>query len=155
MPQFIEQTTDGNTITTNSGGSPDARTNLAENDSFSQEEEESRRFHAEFTQYLGGRVPSPELIEAVRLISLKDKRIKELEDLTGANSNEQINSELYLPAKIAQKIHDIIDINRTVGITEIDFILRHDGSQILAVESLNGVNPNSAVNRTMHDEVND
>jgi hypothetical protein len=160
--QLVEQTIDGNIISTatssdssNSGGSSGARTNPAENDSFCQEEEESRRFHAEFTQYLGGRVPSPEIIEAVRLISLKDKRIKELEDLTGANSNEQINSELYLPAKIAQEIHDIIDINRTAGTTETDFILRHDGSQILAVESLNGVNPNSAVNRMMHDEVDD
>lgn len=138
--QLIEQTTDGNIITTtNSSGSSGAGTNLAENDSFSREEEESRRFQGELSRQLGERTPSPELIEAMRIISSRDQRIKELEDLTGVNSNRQTNSELYLPAKIAQKIYDIIDINTSTGMTETDFIIRHDGSQIVAVEILNGI----------------
>jgi hypothetical protein len=113
MSQLIEQTTDGNIITTNtststnnSDSSSGDRTNLAVNDSFSQKEEESRKFQGELVQQLGERTPSPELIEATKIISLKDQRIKELEDLTRANSNEQINSELYLPAKFAQEIYD-------------------------------------------------
>ena len=156
-PQIIEQTTDGNIITTtslgnNSGsGSSGARTNLAENDSFGQEEEESRRFHAELAQQLGERTPSPELIEATKIISLKDQRIKELEDSINVNSDSQINSELYLPAKVAQEIHDTIDINTAVSMTETDFILRHDGSQIVEVESLNGIDSNSADSTMTHD----
>jgi hypothetical protein len=153
--QLIEQTTDGNIIATTASSSSDARTNLAENDSFRQEEEESRRFQGELGQQLGGRTPSPELIEATRIISARDQRIKELEYLTRANSNGQINSELYLPAKIAQEIHDIIDINRSAGVTETDFILRHDGNHIIAVESLNSIDSNSAGNRMGHDEFDD
>lgn len=139
--QLIEQTTEGNIITTtnSTGSSSGARTNLAENDFYGQEEEESRRFQEELGQQLGGRTPSSELIEATRIISARDQRIKELEDLTRANSNGQINSELYLPAKIAQEIHDALDIARSTGMTKTDFIIRHDGSQIVAVESLNGI----------------
>jgi hypothetical protein len=74
----------------------------------------------------------------MKIISAKDQRIKELEDLTGANSNGQVISEFHLSARIAQEIHDIIDINMSAGMTETDFILRHDGSQIVIVESLNG-----------------
>jgi hypothetical protein len=155
--QLIEQTTDGNIITTtssNSSSSSGARTNLAENDSFSQEEVESRKFQGELGQQLGERTPSPELIEATRIISARDQRIKELEDLTRANSNGQINSELCLPAKLAQKIHDIIDINTSAGMTETDFILRHDGSQIFAVESLNGADSNFADSNIHNDAGN-
>jgi hypothetical protein len=139
--QLVEQTTDGNIITTattsnSNGDSSGARTNLAENDSFSQEKEKSRRFYAELGQQLGRRIPSPELIEAMKIISLKDQQIKELED-SKANSNWHINSELYLPAKIAHKIYDVIDLTKSAGMAETDFILRHDGSQIVAVGSIN------------------
>jgi hypothetical protein len=153
-PQLIEQTTDGNIITTaatDSSGSSGARINLAENRPFGQEEEESRRFHRELSQQLAERTPSPELIEAAKIISAKDQRIMELEGLTMSNSNWQINSELYLPAKIAGQIHDIINISKAASMSETDFILRHDGSQIIAVESLNGDYYSSAGKMT-HDD---
>lgn len=141
---LIEQTTAGSDIeTTNS----DARINLAESDSVRQEEKESRRFHTELDQRLEERVPSPELAEAARIISAKDQRIKELEELTRANSDRHINSKLYLPAKLAQEIHDIIDVNISVGMTETDFILLYEENHIVAVESLNGTDSNSADKR--------
>jgi hypothetical protein len=139
---LIEQTTGGNNIESIDSG---ARINPAENDSFNEKEEESRRFHTELGQRLEERVLSPELIEAARIISTKDQRINELEELIRTNSDLRVNSELYLPAKSAQEIHDIIDVNRSVGMTETDFILRHDGSHIVAVESLD--NSYSASNR--------
>jgi hypothetical protein len=149
--QLVEQTTDGSiitTTTTDSSGSSGARTNLAENSSFGQEEKESRRFHRSFSQQLAERTPSPELIEATKIISARDQRIKELEDLTRSNSDWQINSELYLPAKIARQIHDIIDISKSASMSETDFILRHDGSQIIAVKSLDGADYSSAAKMT-------
>lgn len=137
---LIGQTTDGSSIeTTNSA----ARINLAENDSLSEEEKESRRFHTELSQRLQEKVPSPELIEAARIISAKDQRIEELEKLARRTSDWQVSSELCLPAKLAQEIHDIIDVNTSAGIRETDFILRQDGNHIVAVESLNGIDSNS------------
>jgi hypothetical protein len=137
---LIEQTTGGSNIKT---ANSSARINPAENDSFSEEEEKSRRFRTELGQRLEERVLSPELTEAVRIISTRDQRIRELEELARENSDLQVSSEIYLPAKSAQEIHDIIDVSKSVGMTETDFILRHDGSSIVAVESLDGIDSNS------------
>ena len=73
--QIIEQNTDGAIIISSQ---PGARTNLAENDSIDQEKEESRRFHEELKRELENRRPSPELLEAVKIISEKDRRIEDL-----------------------------------------------------------------------------
>ena len=63
--QVLEQTINGNISTTGSI-SHCARTDLAENCSVSQEQEESRRFHKEVNQELADRGLSPELLEASR-----------------------------------------------------------------------------------------
>ena len=142
--QIIEQSTDGSaTIISSQRG---ARTNLAENNSIDQEKEESRRFHEELNQELELRTPSPELLEAAKIISQRDQRIEELECTISQqnNSAKQINPELYLPDKLAQEIHDII--GSRISEIEIDFILYHDGSNITAVENLSGIISNSKEN---------
>jgi hypothetical protein len=138
--QIIEQSTDGSAAVI--GSQRGARSNLAEYDSVSEEEEESRRFHFELNQELERRAPSPELLEAAKIISQRDQRIEELECTISQQSNsiKQINPELYLPHKLAQEIHDTISVNQSVRISEIDFILRHDGRNIIAVESLSDIN---------------
>jgi hypothetical protein len=55
-----------------------ARTNLAENSSVSQKEEESRSFLKELDQQLSNRTISPELLEANRIIVEKDIVIERL-----------------------------------------------------------------------------
>jgi hypothetical protein len=135
--QVIEKTTDGIRVETDPSA---ARIDPAENNSFDQEKEESRRFHNELKQHLEGRIPSPELLQATKVISEKDQRITELEDLI---SNRQINPQLYLPDKFAQEIHDTVDINRSAGKSKIDFILRHNRDCIIAVESLSSLDSNS------------
>jgi hypothetical protein len=133
--EVIEQTTDGNTFTI-SNGSPFVRTDLAETDSFSQEEEESRRYHMELYQKLEERKPSPELLEAVRIIAEKDLRIKELESLIMQEDfSWKRDFELYLPYKLALEIYDIVNLNRSPERSEIYFILRHDGHYVTAIET--------------------
>ena len=55
-----------------------ARMDLAENDFFSQKEQESRTFHNELNQQLSTRTISPELVEATKIIADKDRQIEEL-----------------------------------------------------------------------------
>lgn len=131
--QIIEQNTDGSATVISSAG---ARTDLAENDSIGQEKEDSRRFHAELNRQLVARGLSPALLEASRIISEKDSRIKELEDLIAQGNFRQLNSELYLSEKLAREIYNTIRIHGSKGILKTDFILRHDGHNITAVESL-------------------
>jgi hypothetical protein len=149
--QIIEQSTNGSSAIISSQNG--ARTNLAENDSVRQEEEESRRSHSELNQELERRTPSPELLEAVKIISQRDQRIKELECTISQQSNyrEQMYPELYLPHKLAQEIHDIVNENHATKISKIDFILHHDGNNIISVESLSSINshfksPTGAIN---------
>lgn len=139
--EVIEQTTVGNTVIASSG-SLSARTDPAETDSFSQEEEESRRFHTELNQKLDGIKPSPELLEAAKIIGEKDSRIKELESLTIQEAfNPQHDFKLYLPYKLALEIHDTVNLNRSDGKSQNYFILHHDGHHVTAIEtSVNGSN---------------
>jgi len=55
-----------------------ARINLAENDSFSLNEQESMSFNRELDQQLSTRTLSPELLEASRIIADKDNMIERL-----------------------------------------------------------------------------
>ncbi len=145
--QVIELNTDGSASTSTTINSQDvARTNPAENDSVSQEEEESRRFHAELSQELGSRALSPALLQARKFIEEKEQRIEELESLLlqQRNSNGRVNPEIYLSHVLAEKIYDTINLNRAARIPEIDFILRHDGSSIIAIQCLSGINSNSS-----------
>jgi cupin superfamily acireductone dioxygenase involved in methionine salvage len=57
-----------------------ARTNLAENDSVSQNEQESATFHNYMDQKLSERGLSPELLEANNMIEEKDREIKSLKN---------------------------------------------------------------------------
>ena len=134
--QVLEQTINGNISTTGSI-SHCARTDLAENCSVSQEQEESRRFHKEVNQELADRGLSPELLEASRIISEKDSKIKELEDLATQGSLDQLKSELYLPSNFVQEIYDLVRIHGSKWILHTDFILHHDGRYITSIESLN------------------
>ena len=61
-------------------------TNLTENDSDSQKEQESDAFHNELDQTISSRTFSPELLEANRII--KDQRIEELETQLHDNFSE-------------------------------------------------------------------
>jgi len=143
---IIEQNIDGSASTTISSRDF-ARTNLAENDSVFRKEQESRRFHAELNEQLGSRVLSPELIEAQKIISEKDQRIEKLENMIlQQGGSSQIGLQLYLSNILAQQIHESVIINRSAGITETDFILRHDGNNVIGVESLSGIDPISKKN---------
>jgi hypothetical protein len=138
---LIEQTIVGNTVIASSD-SPFARTDPAETDSLSQEEKESQRFHTELNQKLEEIKPSPELLEAAKIIDEKDLRIKELESLTIQEAfNPQHDSKLYLPYKLALEIHDTVNLIRSDGKSQYYFILHHDGHHVTAIEtSVNGSN---------------
>ena len=63
-------------------------TNLTENDSDSQKEQESDTFRSELDQTLSSRTISPELLEANKIIKEKDQRIEELETQLHDNFSE-------------------------------------------------------------------
>jgi hypothetical protein len=81
-----EQTTDGNIVTTTSnscgngsgGGSSGARTNLAENDSDEQNNQESWTFHNQLNQQLEARQPTQELYNVSKMFDDKDREIERL-----------------------------------------------------------------------------
>jgi hypothetical protein len=56
-----------------------ARTDLAENNSISQNEQESLTFHNDLNQKLEARTPSPELVEAHKMNEEKERKIEELQ----------------------------------------------------------------------------
>ena len=62
-----------------------ARTDLAENASISEKEQESKSFHNELNQQLSSRTLSPELLEANKIIADRDKEIEELKILLNEN----------------------------------------------------------------------
>ena len=121
-----------------------ARTNLAENVSISQNEEESRSFHNELNQQLSSRTLSPELLEANKIIADKDQRIEELkkdkEKLLEKQQQQhhltRINSALlFLPYKLAMEIYDNIAgaaaSSTTTAIAGFD--IEYDEEQITAI----------------------
>jgi LPS O-antigen subunit length determinant protein (WzzB/FepE family) len=74
-----------------------ARINLAEDDSNSQNEAESRTFHNE--QELSTRVSAPEMHD-IKLNEDKDRRIQELEELV-KQGGWVCNKTIFLPSKFA------------------------------------------------------
>jgi vacuolar-type H+-ATPase subunit I/STV1 len=122
-----------------------ARTNLAENVSISQNEEESRSFHNELNQQLSSRTLSPELLEANKIIADKDQRIEELkkdkEELLEKQQQQhhltRINSALlFLPYKLAMEIYDNITeaaAAASASTAIAGFDIEHDGEQVTAI----------------------
>ena len=91
-----------------------ARINLAENDSFSQKEQESSTFQNELNQQLSNRTISPELLEANKIIAEKDKTIEEkdseIEELI--KQVYGINNRLTMSNNFAKEIYNSVRINR-------------------------------------------
>jgi hypothetical protein len=116
-----------------------ARTNLAENTSISQSEEESRSFHNQLNEQLSGRKISPELLEANKIIADRDKEIEELKQLLLKEEHlpkSNNNALLFLPNKLAMEIFDDITgvISSSGDATSvIGFNLEHDGQQVTTI----------------------
>jgi hypothetical protein len=106
-----------------------ARTNLAEDDSNSQNETESRTSHNE--QKLSAK--APEMYD-VKLMEDKDKRIQELEELVKQGSWVS-NNTIFLPSKFALQIYQATNMNRSLGIST-EFDLEHDGNQVIKVKEV-------------------
>jgi hypothetical protein len=114
-----------------------ARINLAEDDSNSQNEAESRTSHNEHTQKSVG-FSKPEH-DISKVIEDKDNRIKELE----AEVEELVkqgswvnNKTIFLPSKFALEIYQTTSVNRSAG-TPSEFNLEHDGNQVIKVKEVN------------------
>ena len=101
-----------------------ARTNLAEDDFFSQNEEESSTFHNQLNQRLSTRTLSPDLLEVSKIIADKDKRIEELERLLNENHQTSTTGQLLLRNILAKDIYNFI---RSSAEAIVDFILEYDG----------------------------
>jgi hypothetical protein len=66
-----------------------ARTDLAENASVSQNEQESATFHNDLNQKLAARTLSPELLEAYKMNEEKERKIEELQHQLERNTIER------------------------------------------------------------------
>jgi hypothetical protein len=114
-----------------------ARINLAENDSNSQNEAESRTSHNELK--LSARVTTPER-NITKVIEDKDNRIKELEaeveELVKQGSWVSNKSNIiFLSSKFALQIYQATNMNRSLGIPS-EFNVEHDGNQVIKVKEV-------------------
>jgi hypothetical protein len=120
--------------------SEDARINLAENSSFIQNEEESSTFHNELNQRLSGRTPSPELLEATKIIADKDRKIEELkkdrEELLKENPIRTNGILLFLSNSLAMDICNAGKDNIISSGTIMGFNLEHNGQEVTAVHQV-------------------
>jgi transcription antitermination factor NusA-like protein len=112
-----------------------ARINLAESDSDSQKEQESKTFLNELDRKLATRTISPELLEANKIIADRDQRIQELESQLG-NSNAYPSytntSILLLSNNLAVEIYNAIRNAKSSGVA-LQFELEHNGQEVTAV----------------------
>jgi hypothetical protein len=111
-----------------------ARINLAEDDSNSQNEAESRTSHNELKS---ASVSTPEMYD-VKLMEDKDKRNQELEELVKQGSwvnNNNTTNTIFLPSKFALQIYQTTSVNRSMGIPS-EFNLEHDGNQVIKVKEV-------------------
>jgi hypothetical protein len=121
-----------------------ARINLAENDSNSQNEAESKTFHDELHEKLSAIVPTQEMYDTTKLLTAKDEeneKLKveieelktELEDAVKQGAfcaAESSNGILLLPAIFAMEIHNVVI---STGDTVSAFNLEHNGHEITDV----------------------
>jgi hypothetical protein len=117
-----------------------ARTNLAENASIAQKEQESRTsFHEELGQQLSDRTLSPELLEANKIIGAREREIEELQkDIHEMLKEYPVTSNsalLFLPNKLAMEIYNALRDTITSG-TILQFNLEHNWEEITAVYRL-------------------
>jgi archaellum component FlaC len=115
-----------------------ARINLAEDDSNSQNEAESKTSHNEL-QKLSARVTTPER-NITKVIEDKDKRIKELEaeleELVKQGSWVSNKTNIiFLPSKFVLEIYQTTSVNRSAGAPS-EFNLEHDGNQVIKVNEV-------------------
>jgi hypothetical protein len=119
-----------------------ARINLAENDSISQKEQESRTFQNELNQRLSSRTLSPELLEANKIIADKDREIEELKiKLEEAVKQYPVRNStpLFLPNNLAMEIYNAIRNSISSSGTILQFNLEHNGEEITAVYPVNRI----------------
>lgn len=120
----------------------DARINLAENDFLIQNEQESSTFHNELNQQLSARTPSPELLEATKIIADKDRKIEELkkdrEELLRENPVRYCDMMLLLPNNLAMEIYYSVRDNAVSSGIIMDFNLEHNGQEVTGVYQLKG-----------------
>jgi hypothetical protein len=88
---------------------------LAENVSIAQKEQESRTFLEEVDQQLSARTLSPELLEANKIISDRDKEIEELKrDRDEMLKEYPVTSNsalLFLPNNLAMEVYEAVRDN--------------------------------------------
>jgi hypothetical protein len=120
-----------------------ARTNLAENASVTQKEEELRTFHEEVDQQLSARTLSPELLEANKIISDRDREIEELKkDRTEMLKEYPVTSNsalLFLPHNLAMDVYEAIRDNVSSSSSSaraVGFNLEHNWEEVTAVYRL-------------------
>jgi hypothetical protein len=121
-----------------------ARIDLAENDSNSQKEQETRIFNDELNQQLSSRTISPELFGATRIIADKDQKIGELEsELHELLKDYPVGNSalLFLSNTLAMEIHNAIRDSVPSGAI-VQFNLEHDGEEVTAVHQVNSFNSN-------------
>jgi hypothetical protein len=122
-----------------------ARLILAENASIAQKEEESRTFLEEVDQKLSARTLSPELLEASKIISDKDREIEDLkkdrEEMLKEYPITSASELLFLPNNLAMEVYDAVRDNvssLSSSASAVEFNLEHDGQEITAVHRITG-----------------
>jgi hypothetical protein len=127
-----------------------ARLVLAENASIAQKEEESRTFLEEVDQQLSARTLSPELLEANKIISDRDKEIEDLKkDRQEMLKEYPVTSNsalLFLPHNLAMEVYEAVRDNMSSSLSStsaVGFNLKHDGEEVTAVYRLDGNDSNS------------
>jgi hypothetical protein len=130
-----------------------ARINLAENASIAQKEEESRTyFHEELGQQLSDRTLSPELLEANKIISDKDREIEDLkkdrEEMLKEYPVTSASEMMFLPNNLAMEIYhairdDLSSSSSSSSASAAGFNLEHNGEEVTAVYRLDPNGSNS------------
>jgi hypothetical protein len=119
-----------------------ARIGLAENASVIKKEEESRTFQEELDQQLSDRTLSPELLEANKIISDKDREIEDLkkdrEEMLKEYPVTSNSALLFLSNKLAMEVYhtirdDLSSSSSSSSASAVGFNLEHNGEEVTAV----------------------
>ena len=118
-----------------------ARLVLAGNASIAQKEEESRTFLEEVDQKLSARTLSPELLEAHKIISDKDREIEDLkkdrEEMLKEYPVRSTSALLFLPNNLAMEVYDAVRDNLSSSslssASAVEFNLEHNWEEVTAV----------------------
>jgi hypothetical protein len=125
---------------------------LAENASVTKKEEESRTFLEEVDQKLSARKLSPELLEANKIISDKDREIEDLkkdrEEMLKEYPVTSASDMMFLPNNLAMEIYhairdDLSSSSSSSSASAAGFNLEHNGEEVTAVYRLDPNGSNS------------